>query len=70
MFGSTGKNLCGSVLVVNRCLWIGACGSTSFNHSGLMLGSLLVTVNGERVLDGRERERERERDFQIVKRES
>ena len=62
MFGPTGTNLCGLVLVADRCLWIGefqswwigACGSASFNCGGSVLELLLVTVNGER-----ERERER-----------
>ena len=39
-------------------MWrIGACGSASFNYGGLVLGSLLVTVNGERVSDGEWKER-------------
>ena len=37
----------------NKSLWIGACGSTSFNRGG----SLLVTVNGERVSNGEWTER-------------
>ena len=57
MFGPIGTNLCGSVLVADWCLWIGAfqpwwigaCGLASFSCGGSVLELLLVTMNGERV---------------------
>ena len=37
-YGLASFNCGGSVLVVDRCLWIGACESASFNRGGLVLG--------------------------------
>ena len=71
MFGSTRTNLCGSVLVADRCLWIG-------EFQPWWIGAWIVACDREwreRVLDGewRERvsnhewrEREREREFQTM----
>ena len=52
------------MFVVDRCLWIGACESASFNRGGLVLGLTSDREWKEEFQMGNG-ERERERGFEI-----